>query len=74
MAEVVKIAGNSTRDHSKKLIKRRHILLAIREDEDSAKKFEDGIIPSSGTVSFLHSVLESKKQKSVTKKMETANQ
>jgi histone H2A len=56
-AEILELAGNASRDLKKVRIIPRHIMLAIRNDEELNKLLSDVTISSGGVVSKIHEVL-----------------
>ena len=64
MAEVVELAGNACRDNKRKTINPRHLMLAVRNDEELSQMFADAIIPGGGVLPNVHAVLLPKNKKS----------
>lgn len=60
-AEVLELAGNACRDHHKKRVIPRHILLAVGHDEELHKLLKDVTIPSGGVVPNINPVLLQRK-------------
>mmetsp|Transcript_37436 Transcript_37436/g.76819 ORF Transcript_37436/g.76819 Transcript_37436/m.76819 type:complete len:162 (-) Transcript_37436:225-710(-) len=60
-AEVLELAGNCALDHKKKRIIPRHIQLAVRNDEELNKLFNNVTIAEGGVLPNIHAVLLSKK-------------
>lgn len=68
-AEVVELAGNACRDNKRKTINPRHLMLAVRNDEELSKLFEKAIIPGGGVLPNVHAVLLPKNKKKKKKKL-----
>ncbi|KAK3129610.1 hypothetical protein QOZ80_6BG0482320 [Eleusine coracana subsp. coracana] len=60
-AEVLELAGNAARDNKKTRIIPRHVLLAIRNDEELGKLLSSVTIAHGGVLPNIHSVLLPKK-------------
>lgn len=56
-AEILELAGNAARDNKKIRIVPRHIMLAIRNDEELNKLLHDVTISAAGVLPNIHSVL-----------------
>merc|ERR1712156_377006 len=69
MAEVVELAGNACRDNKRKTINPRHLMLAVRNDEELSQMFADAIIPGGGVLPNVHAVLLPKNKKKKKKKL-----
>ncbi len=65
-AEVLELAGNAARDNKKTRIIPRHILLAVRNDEELNKLFGGVTIAQGGVLPNIHSVLVPKSSKTET--------
>ena len=61
-AEILELAGNASREHGKHRIAPRHIMLAIRNDEELNKLLADVTISYGGVVPKIHQVLLPPKQ------------
>eukprot|EP00362_Geleiidae_sp_MMETSP1317_P002118 CAMPEP_0201281714 /NCGR_PEP_ID=MMETSP1317-20130820/3874_1 /ASSEMBLY_ACC=CAM_ASM_000770 /TAXON_ID=187299 /ORGANISM="Undescribed Undescribed, Strain Undescribed" /LENGTH=136 /DNA_ID=CAMNT_0047592391 /DNA_START=38 /DNA_END=448 /DNA_ORIENTATION=+ len=62
-AEVLELAGNAARDNKKTRIIPRHILLAVKNDEELNKLMQNTTIASGGVMPFIHNVLLPNKDK-----------
>jgi histone H2A len=60
-AETLELAGNAARDQNKKTIMPRHVLLAIRTDEELNKLLSGVTVAGGGVMPNIHSVLLPKK-------------
>ncbi|XP_058102705.1 histone H2A.1-like [Magnolia sinica] len=60
-AEVLELAGNAARDNKKSRIIPRHVLLAVRNDEELGKLLAGVTISSGGVLPNINSVLLPKK-------------
>ncbi len=67
-AEVLELAGNAARDNKKNRIVPRHILLAVRNDEELNKLFGGVTIAQGGVLPNIHSVLVPKTSEKKAKK------
>lgn len=72
-AEVLELAGNASRDHKKKRIVPRHILLAVGHDEELHKLLKDVTIPSGGVIPNINPILLQKKASFTKKAIAQAN-
>ena len=62
-AEVAELAGNACRDNKRKTINPRHIMLAVRNDEELSQVFSNVVIPGGGVLPNVHAVLLPKNKK-----------
>ena len=60
-AEVLELAGNAARDNKKKRVIPRHLLLAIRNDEELNQLLKGVTVSQGGVLPNIHSVLLPKK-------------
>lgn len=60
-AEVLELAGNAARDNKKMRIIPRHLLLAIKNDEEINRLLKDVTISQGGVLPNIHAVLLPKK-------------
>lgn len=56
-AEMMEMAGNAARDNKRGRIAPRHLMMAIRNDEEMSELLKDVVIPEAGVVPFIHEVL-----------------
>lgn len=56
-AEILELAGNACRDNKRNRIIPRHILLAVRNDNELNKLFADAIISQGGVLPYINAVL-----------------
>jgi len=56
-AEILELAGNASRDNKKVRIVPRHVMLAVRNDEELNKLLADVTIANAGVIPNIHSVL-----------------
>ena len=69
VAEVLELAGNAAKDNKRKTISPRHIMLAIKGDDEFNKMCGDVLIPHAGVVpNILDVLLPAKKKKKGSKK------
>lgn len=57
IAEITELAGNASKENKKKRIIPRHILIAVRNDEELNKLFRGITIAQGGVLPNIHSVL-----------------
>ena len=55
--EVLELAGNAARDNKKTRISPRHIMLAVRNDEELNQLLSNITIASAGVVPHIHKIL-----------------
>ena len=60
-AEILELAGNAARDNKRKTISPRHLMLAIRNDEELNRLLAHVTIAQGGVLPNIHSVLLPKK-------------
>jgi len=60
-ADIMELAGNAARDNGKLRITPRHILLAVRNDEELNNLVAGASIAEGGTLPHIHAVLLPKK-------------
>ena len=58
-AEILELAGNAARDNKKKRIIPRHIMLAVRNDEELQKILGHVTFPGGGVIPLIHKALRS---------------
>ena len=58
-AEIMELCGNACKDNKKNTMKPRHLMLAIKNDEELTKLIT-GTIPQGGAMPFLHPALAKK--------------
>ncbi|KAJ9681913.1 hypothetical protein PVL29_018006 [Vitis rotundifolia] len=63
-AEVLELAGNAARDNKKNRINPRHVLLAVRNDEELGKLLKGVTIANGGVLPNINPVLLPKKSNS----------
>jgi len=68
VAEVLELAGNAAKDNKKKTINPRHVMLAIRMDDELGKLCSKVWFPHAGSVENLHPILAKKSKKKYKKK------
>ncbi|KAJ9180251.1 hypothetical protein P3X46_008520 [Hevea brasiliensis] len=69
-AEVLELAGNAARDNKKNRINPRHVLLAVRNDEELGKLLQGVTIASGGVLPNINPVLLPKKSAATDKSSE----
>ncbi|XP_057439366.1 histone H2A.1 [Lotus japonicus] len=67
-AEVLELAGNAARDNKKNRINPRHVLLAVRNDDELGRLLQGVTIASGGVLPNINPVLLPKKSTSATEK------
>ena len=68
VAEVVELAGNAAQDNKRKTISPRHIMLAVKGDDELNQVCGNAIFPSSGVQPNIHQTLLPKKKSKKGKK------
>jgi histone H2A len=56
-AEILELAGNASRDNKRVRIIPRHIMLAVRNDEELNKLLKNVVLPDGGVIPSIHAVL-----------------
>lgn len=67
VAEILELAGDEAVNNRKRRIKPRHIMLAVRKDEDLNRLLDNVTISFSGEVPYIHPSLVEKKRKEIPK-------
>lgn len=67
IAEIMEIAGEVAKDHKRKRITPRHIMLAVSMDEEFDKLFAHTTIASGGVLPKINPILLEKKTPQVSK-------
>lgn len=62
-AEILELSGNASKDNHKQRITQRHLMLAVREDEELNQLYKEGHIAGGGVIPNIHDVLKPKKAK-----------
>ncbi|KAF9605740.1 hypothetical protein IFM89_018136 [Coptis chinensis] len=73
-AEVLELAGNAARDNKKNRIIPRHVLLAVRNDDELGKLLAGVTIAAGGVLPNIHNVLLPKKTDKGGEKIPAASQ
>eukprot|EP00485_Elphidium_margaritaceum_P008828 CAMPEP_0202702530 /NCGR_PEP_ID=MMETSP1385-20130828/15499_1 /ASSEMBLY_ACC=CAM_ASM_000861 /TAXON_ID=933848 /ORGANISM="Elphidium margaritaceum" /LENGTH=153 /DNA_ID=CAMNT_0049360191 /DNA_START=89 /DNA_END=550 /DNA_ORIENTATION=- len=68
VAEVLELAGNVALDEKRKTIGPRHVMLAVRGDEELNVICKDVVFPHAGAIVHVHETLLQKKKKAKKKK------
>ncbi len=61
-AEILELAGNASRDNNRVRIIPRHVMLAVRNDEELHKLLADVTIAQGGVIQNIHAVLVPQKK------------
>jgi histone H2A len=61
-AEILELAGNASRDDSRVRIVPRHIMIAIRNDEELHKLLDNVIVSNAGVMTSIHPFLNKDKK------------
>ncbi|XP_019714846.1 late histone H2A.2.2-like [Hippocampus comes] len=64
-AEILELAGNACRENKKQRIAPRHILLAVKNDEELNKMFAGVTISDGGVIPNIHAALIPKRSKPI---------
>uniref|UniRef100_A0A7N0VF27 Histone H2A n=1 Tax=Kalanchoe fedtschenkoi TaxID=63787 RepID=A0A7N0VF27_KALFE len=73
LEQVLELAGNAARDNKKSRIIPRHVLLAVRNDDELGKLMSGVTIPYGGVVPNINPVLLPKKSEKAAKTPSTGN-
>ncbi|TKR92972.1 hypothetical protein L596_007516 [Steinernema carpocapsae] len=63
MAEILELAGNAATDNKKSRINPRHVMMAIRHDEELSKLFKDATFSQGGVIPHIATQLLPPKQR-----------
>eukprot|EP00092_Neocalanus_flemingeri_P004074 GFUD01004386.1.p2 GENE.GFUD01004386.1~~GFUD01004386.1.p2 ORF type:complete len:157 (-),score=59.23 GFUD01004386.1:188-658(-) len=67
LAEVLELAGNCARDNKRKVIKPRHVMMAVEMDDELKPLFSDVVMPGAGVVPGVHPCLQGKRDQNTFK-------
>merc|ERR1719192_886554 len=71
-AELLELAGNAAKDNKKQRIIPRHIMLAIKNDDELSSLLKDVTISQAGVLPNIHSNLLPAKKKKDNKKLQSS--